>query len=382
MQTQFEAIIIRLLKTNPYYGHFLMEMRKVYTNNLGAKAAVGYSNNKLNFYISPTFFESSDEEQIGIVKHECLHVINKHLTRHDMSKHKKSENRNANIAADLAINQYIDVLHKSPYVNLTDFTNEVRKTLGQDFEVEAKQTFEYYYDIIQKVVENGGGQGFGDIEDIDDHSKFNEDDINPDMLDEIIKKSVQKAASKCSPNSMDPFLRNMIEQMSISKVSWKKELRSFVTKSIQYVKQHTRKRLHRVHKELVAGRRKEYKAKLGIIVDTSGSINDEVFSLFMNEINKIEETKKFDIFVGCCDTQFHGFDNFKKGAKIEFRGGGGTNYQPGLDACVNEDMDLIVYFGDMEHFDSITKPSIPVCWAIVGNSTPKCDFGKKVFIEE
>jgi predicted metal-dependent peptidase len=65
------------------------------------------------------------------------------------------------------------------------------------------------------------------------------------------------------------------------------------------------------------------------------------------------------------------------------KGRGGTAYQPAFDFFNKIEIDGMIYFGDMDCFDTeeIKKPKYPVMWAIVGNQAPPADFGYKTKIE-
>ena len=67
-------------------------------------AAAGFQNNNYQLYINDIFFDSMNVEQrMGVLIHECLHVVLKHLFRKGTRDHQMF-----NIAADMALNQSID----------------------------------------------------------------------------------------------------------------------------------------------------------------------------------------------------------------------------------------------------------------------------------
>jgi predicted metal-dependent peptidase len=85
----------------PYYGFFLIMLNKLWSNRL---PTAGVSKHNINFQlaINPEFWESlSEQHQMGLLKHELLHIAFNHLTTFSMFQDKKL----ANVAMDMEINQ-------------------------------------------------------------------------------------------------------------------------------------------------------------------------------------------------------------------------------------------------------------------------------------
>ena len=94
-----------LMLKEPYYGFFLIMLNKLWDSKRVPTA--GVSKNGINYQlaINPEFWEGLNEEQkLGILKHELLHIAFGHLT----TFFKFSDKRLANVAMDMEINQYIE----------------------------------------------------------------------------------------------------------------------------------------------------------------------------------------------------------------------------------------------------------------------------------
>ena len=92
-----------LMFSEPFYGVFLISLRKSWVPNLGT---AGVSKNGINYQlaIDPEFWKSlTPNWQLGILKHELLHIAFFHLTMRE----KFPDQKLFNIAADIEINQYI-----------------------------------------------------------------------------------------------------------------------------------------------------------------------------------------------------------------------------------------------------------------------------------
>lgn len=86
-----------LMLKEPYYGFFLIMLNKLWDSKRVPTA--GVSKNGINYQlaINPEFWESLPEEQrLGILKHELLHIAFGHLT----TFFKFSDKRLANVAMD------------------------------------------------------------------------------------------------------------------------------------------------------------------------------------------------------------------------------------------------------------------------------------------
>ncbi len=125
-------VIELLLEGKHFYGHFLQQFRRhAVKTGVGEGTVIDTLGVLINddlqphLFINVDFYNSGDydpknpsnhswgmtpSEKIAVLEHEILHILNKHLIR--------SENRNhyvANLAQDLAINQYIKGLPKGSH---------------------------------------------------------------------------------------------------------------------------------------------------------------------------------------------------------------------------------------------------------------------------
>ena len=103
---EISKCIIKLLLKEPFYAHFLSGIIREITDNVPT-AAVGFKNGKIALYVNEKFFFKelrSMNERVGVIKHETLHIIFKHLFR---IKAKEYDNKIFNIAADIVVNQLI-----------------------------------------------------------------------------------------------------------------------------------------------------------------------------------------------------------------------------------------------------------------------------------
>jgi len=168
-----EDDIIRLLRKEPFYGRVIISMRRKEEPSLRSTMAVGIRGG-LTLYYNPTFLRKlSPIEREADLKHEALHVVNRHFVRCDdletgrtllrgipqkvsaaiskMSKH--CLRRFYNYGSDTAINQYIEGISKD---SLFPWTFRLPSDLSAE---------EYVALLIEKTLEQqmpgSGGQREG-----------------------------------------------------------------------------------------------------------------------------------------------------------------------------------------------------------------------------
>src|SRR3989338_3283395 len=101
-----EKMIVSLIKTKPFYAHFIQQMNRIETEKI---PTLGVNiTDRINLFFNPKFLEGlKPEERVACLEHEVLHLLNLHLFRG-----KEKDARIFNIACDFAINSFITDLPK------------------------------------------------------------------------------------------------------------------------------------------------------------------------------------------------------------------------------------------------------------------------------
>jgi len=85
-----------LMLKEPYYGFFLIMLNKFWSNRI-ATAGVGKNGINYQLIINSEFWENlTDDQRLGVLKHELLHIAFGHLS----TAFKFSDKKLANIAMD------------------------------------------------------------------------------------------------------------------------------------------------------------------------------------------------------------------------------------------------------------------------------------------
>ena len=121
---------------------------------------------------------------------------------------------------------------------------------------------------------------------------------------------------------------------------------------------------------IMPGVRRDGINKVGVLVDTSGSMDTKALQSVAEEVQAALDDGAIDsVVVVYNDTQVNRVDEYSTGDQIEFdpQGRGGTDLIPGF-AHLEErgDVSMIVAFTDLEIGDPGPEPSVPVLFAAYG----------------
>jgi predicted metal-dependent peptidase len=386
------AIVAMTLDTNSnslFYAHMLMNCKISYSDKLPAPAGVRVTS-RIEVTINPAMWNTIPViAQIGILKHEMMHVIMGHTgQKKQLVETLKLSHKQLNIAMDCAINQLDDLPERLKDLGCVT-VDAFKKGVEQYYkgEVKPNMTMEYYARIIKEVQDEYESQG-GDYsefgEDLDDHEGMDETEgASETMQREVIKQSVRDALKKQAgnaPSGLDIFIKDLME----AKVNWKKELNSFFNNSINYTKTTTRSRRNRRYGTLFAGKKKDYQMKVAFMIDTSGSMGATEFTQAWGEIVRIKQLyPDMEVVVIECDAEVQQVREFKKSMDFNLKGGGGTLCQPAIDEATKQEVDFMIYFTDGGIFDQPTNPKVPFLWVLCGGNSlhGNVGFGRKVVVE-
>jgi len=383
IQDEISRCINQLLIKEPFYAHLLSGVIRIYSDEVDT-AAVGFRDNCIALYINPGFFSEKLKgisQRVAVVKHETLHLVFKHLYRD--SKYKNHEL--LNIAADLVVNQYIGSW------DLPNFAITLN-TFPELF-LEPKQSMEYYYKKLLDLYTKGGKSEPESYEILvsvmgkptnGDHSKWesqHEAGCPSALLDQKITDALQRTPSRYHgslPADMIQYIKTLDHRKH--SIDWKRMLRIFANANGSSYVSHTMKRISKRY-----GTRPGIKIKrrwhLCLVIDTSGSIDNETLSTFLGEINHIHKCGA-DITLMQCDANVQSVSKYSPKSEIKVLGGGGTDFNPALLQIKESKTNFggIIYFTDGYGPDTQVKLGIPLLWVITHNGTmgEHLKYGKQV----
>jgi predicted metal-dependent peptidase len=429
INSSFDTAMIKLIQNEPYYANFLLGMNKSFITKLPdgrplATAGVCVQE-QINLVVNPYFWLSlSLLEQVDLLKHEVLHVLGNHITRYkDLEPNLfKKENKtlsdviedmtNANElnqAADYAINEFLPNCSKNfnmfdekggkllypegheeagkPIVTSGLFVKDLQKVMPK---VEKLKNMEYYYELLkQNRPQKGNGKGQGGQGEggslIDDHGVWDLSNSDSEYIKEKIKVAANKALEQTKEKNAGNIPGNIleaIEKLNHKPRDWKAELRNFIAHTAETVTESTRKRRNRRYGLLYPGTRTFPKLSLAILVDTSGSVYNELLNQAFAEVAKIHSCDTRIVVVEG-DTQVNQVYEFNPKKPIKVVGRGGTLFKPLFDKAEELDVDGIIFFTDGENFDgeAVKKPKVPMLWGLYEGCRSHYDWGRKIEIK-
>lgn len=384
-QKSLSKISKELMLKEPYYGFFLIMLNKVWRKDL---PTAGVSKNGINFQlaINEDFWTSlSEMHQMGLLKHELLHIAFGHLTSFKSFKN----HRLANVAMDMEINQYID----------KDWLPEGGIDIDnyEDLNLERKAGCRYYYDKLNQFQDEKDKNGSCGNEDMDklldqvangegpDHSTWEEFEDLSEAEQKLIEKQLQKVLADAKeqtikkrgnvPGEIEGVI--IIEEIVAPKFDWRGYIRRFTGVSTKVFTKKIRRKENRRFSDN-PGLKIKMKQHMLLAIDTSGSVSDSELQEFMGEIHHIYKVG-VDVTVVQCDTSIRSIEPYKGKHEINVAGRGGTEFDPVLDyynANQNKYTSL-VYFTDGECYTSVV-PKGNVLWVLSERSHMNEDLPGKV----
>jgi len=375
-QQSLSKISKELMLKEPYYGFFLIMLNKVWRKDL---PTAGVSKNGINFQlaINEEFWTGlSEMHQMGLLKHELLHIAFGHLTSFKSFKN----HRLANIAMDMEINQYIDKdwLPKGG-IDIDDY---------EDLNLDRKAGCRYYYDKLNQFQEEKDKNGSCGNEDMDklldqvangegpDHSTWGEFEDLSEAEQKLIEKQLQKVLSDAKeqtvkkrgniPGEIEGVI--IVEQIVPPKFDWRGYIRRFTGISTKVFTKKIRRKENRRYEDN-PGLKIKMRQHMLLAIDTSGSVSNTELQEFMGEIHHIYKAG-VDVTIMQCDTSIRSIEAYKGKNEINVVGRGGTEFDPVLDYynANQKKYTSLVYFTDGECYTSVV-PKGNVLWVLSERSS-------------
>ncbi|MGB5832854.1 MAG: VWA-like domain-containing protein [Thiohalocapsa sp.] len=126
-------------------------------------------------------------------------------------------------------------------------------------------------------------------------------------------------------------------------------------------------------------------ARLAVLVDVSGSIDEALLARFAGEIESITRRLEAGAVVIIGDDQVTGVELFEPGRSnlrdIHFHGGGGTDFAPLLREAERHGPDIAVFLTDLDG-PANYRPGFPVLWCVpIAHAAMPHPFGRKLVLD-
>lgn len=219
-----------------------------------------------------------------------------------------------------------------------------------------------------------GSTGWGDIEDPKDGSGNQLTEAQAQELSDKIDSTVATAeATARLAGSLPAGLARLLGEARKPLVNWRDELRRHLTE--RTTDDWSWRRPSRRHRDFILPSLcAEGAGVIAVTVDTSGSIREEQYQQAIAEVAECAQTLRAKVFIGSCDTQHYGFEEYLDGDPLpKLRGGGGTDFDDAsekLESLVSDGHEVKVHLfitdGETNRWGREVCPTV---WAIHGNTT-------------
>ena len=337
-----------------FFTHVCFSLKHVWNDKI--KTA---DTNGVEVRYNPKFFMAlSQEERVFLLLHETLHVALLHNVRLQKRDHAKW-----NVAADYVINLVLTERgYKMPSMGLLDSQYK-------------GMTTEEVYALLPDQ----------DPEEIDMDIRPGEksdEDIQSDVADILIRASVAAKMAGESPGLMPGEIQIFLDGLLNPKLSWKQILQKYLYAQAKNDYSFRKPNRRFFPKHILPSLFSEKLMDLAIAVDTSGSVSDTDFHVFISEVASIFKMMKPEkITLIQFDTHIKGIEeihNFQELKKVKFIGRGGTVITPVI-AWANENKPgLLLVFSDGYFNKPTIKTKTPTLWLIHNNPTFVPAFGKHI----
>jgi predicted metal-dependent peptidase len=364
-----ESSVYQLMVQNPYYAHVLHELN-IKVNNRIPTAALVYDRKTKEFSIeiSTDYFKKiSQLERVAVLFHEALHFTHGHIMRFSLLKAQGTiEPKDMfymNVAADLAINQYINNLPEKG-LKIENFKDKA----GQPFPL--KRTMEEYYKLIKENPESADKAMKWDDHLFQDY-ELTEEDLKGaySSARDILTRTGERDGST-TPGYVKDFLKDLDEKLV--KMDYKKILASALKKALSSpdrIGSWTRpnKRYGLVSPGTKAGEN----PSINIYVDSSGSISIEEINKFLSVVNGFIKNGAKSLGLGLWHTQLYHFKKLRNKFKLEegVLQSGGTQIDEVLKHIdkTNPNLAIIITDGYYDYQYTI-KRKYDIFWIISGGN--------------
>jgi predicted metal-dependent peptidase len=395
---RFEWLVTFMICRFKFVHTMLGMMTKIPNNHAETMGVMVTPDGKFQLHYNPIWtLELSDAELTYVFQHEVLHLALHHCTRRALSTDPKERNL-CNVAHDLAVNELIvenDACQKPRHKKDDDenvpplykkgdlsgcFVSELKKE-KEYADIEPRQTAEWYYDYLKSKQKKQGGDGEGEGQpgsgSFDDHGKWGEHEL----ADEKISLKISDIDQQNLWGDLSAGEKELILAAQVRKINWRSFIRNWVGNIVWRDRIPTRKKPNRRTGMIHPGFKKSY-TELGLVTgDTSGSVGADLLAQYVGVLNQLIETVPFDfaqVDAGVTEKP-HRYD--RRRDKVEFKGRGGTDFQPIIDMIDNGGYRWAIIMTDGE-CSAPTKPKrAQVLWVLPPNHNPPCEWGGRVHLQ-
>ncbi|MCO6497607.1 MAG: hypothetical protein J5I50_08085 [Chitinophagaceae bacterium] len=378
---------VKIVLQHPFYASLMMGLS--FKENKSIKTAC---TDGVSLEYNPSFIASlTVNECVGLIIHEMMHIYLLHHTRIGARDHFLW-----NVAGDFVIN----LLIRDAGIHLPE-----NGLISEEFRnMSTEQVYELLRERVKVIDLKAGGKGNNGrglrIEDesgksielgvAEEWGEVKAPEVTREQLQRVeaeTKHRIALAAQTAKrqgklPGEVERLLNGILEPV----VNWREVLASFIVEKTRDDYSFNKINKRYVHTGVhLPGLYSETLGEVVLVVDTSGSMSEELLKGVGAELISITETFNKGFTVIYCDTKVAGVQEIEPftDEKLKPVGGGGTSFVAPFRYMEENGMEpkCVIYFTDGYCYDFPPAPAYSVLWTVYNNDSFIPPFGEVVKIK-
>lgn len=338
--------LVKLLWEEPFYSRILRSLNKIETTEIPT-AGVLELNGDLTLWWNREFLASLTKKQVlGLLKHECLHLVFEHTTTR-----KRSPHMIWNYGTDLAINSTIPenelpvggLIPGKALPQLEDTSGMSADEVTRYYDISnliasfpKDKTADFYFErlmqnsSIQQMIEEGKYTIVNCIDSHEGWETIGESEMS-DLLKEKLKEIIKDAAHEANGKhwgTVSSEIQKTVNKLISNKIPWHSLLKRFCGFNNRSERTSSIMRLNRKYPGIQPGFKKDYKPNIAVYIDESGSITEKDLSTFYAELDNLSKIVNFTLYKFDYRVDEKNFYLWKKGRRPDIKRtlNGGTSF--------------------------------------------------------
>lgn len=350
----------------------------------------------LSIRVGQRFFDYQPAEQAFIAVHEVMHVALRHVQR----RHRDYDPWLWNIATDGVINQALSQVGwltcPQDAILLEKLIDEETLKLHRAYQWTSEQV--YYYLLKHRDRCTVLVLSMEDLRRLGEFGEGGTDDPSHsrEIQDRIWRSRLVRAQAG---DRASGIFRHLQQDFPTSKTPWQHYLRQYLTQSMLQAREPNWSKPSRRSVSLLdqnieifePGFRPQPGLKrAGVVIDTSGSIGDDLLHQFAAEVQTIQSQTGCEVYLISADDQVQTEDLIRshepglvtliQRKQIRLKGGGGTDFRPALDCLKSKSIRVCIYLTDLMGTFPDRVPDYDVIWASTSPDL-SAPFGRVIVLE-
>ena len=367
----------KLLVDYPYFGTLASKLELVLNDDIQAFKSDG---KKIEY--SSHFLENAEISELEFVlANGAMHSA----LSHDMRKNSRS-GWLWQMATDFAINDMLvqnglDRPEHAQYRIRFEgmYAEEIYAELKDDI-LRDDEDLEYEADDSDDVEKND------DKRDKEQSEVQTQEETEAEILQEqlLAEEAISLLESEYKKGELPLDIERFFDLSYIGKIDWRDELREAIDRFHRddYILIPPNKKF--LHLGIYLPSNVSNRFRLVIAVDSSGSVDEELLSEFLSEVNFLMSTiQNYQIELLVCDDKLQSHQTFYSGDTLdcEIKGQGGTDFRAVFEFIDSEleDTKLLLYFTDLDGRFPTRAPSYRVKW--ISSKEKEIPFGEIITLK-